>query len=89
MERKPVSHNFRNNLDNIFRFTCNILLEQEFPLSSVPKIQLVCELLSVHLIAISTVVVALSKQGVALDANYSTICRLLKFGHVYQKLLFL
>lgn len=47
------------------------------------------ELFSIHLIDASTMVVALCKKGIALDVNYSVICTLLKFRHLYQKLLFL
>lgn len=43
------------------------------------------ELFSMHLIDVSTIVVALCKKWVALDANYSIICTLLKFRHLYQK----
>lgn len=47
------------------------------------------ELFSIYLIDVSTMVVALCKEGAALDANYSMICTLLKFRHLYQKLVFL
>lgn len=88
LERK-LSRNFRSNPNSISRFYMQYITKVRVPTELCAKgMQYFSELFSIHLIDVSTTVVALCKKGVALNANYSMICTLLKFRHFYKSFYF-